>query len=337
MDSLDWMDVLQIAPNGVEDAEKVFDGPVALEGGTANWLPTPPPSESDRGSPKDTDNDADDTVSVSIAFHPEANLSEARPDLALLSSDGIFFYVHSYHVLAASSNNFASLLPASPGHVYTDHGPIIPVPESGDVINVVAHTIYNIPCSHYTPSIDTLIASVHAMHKYGMPLKSLITPSTLLFSLILAQAPLAPIQFYALAGAYDLDDLTVTVSSHLLAYHLSSLTDELATRMGPVYLKRLFFLHLGRMEALRRLLLMPPRPHPSSAECNFADQRSLTRAWALASAYLAWEARPDMSTSAMESALYSMGSRLSCPECKKSLSDRVKELVIQWSIIKRTV
>ncbi|EMD41631.1 hypothetical protein CERSUDRAFT_79264 [Gelatoporia subvermispora B] len=333
MDSLDWMDVLQIAPDTVEDEEKEFDGPGA-EGTAVNGLPTPPPSDS--GSPED-DTANDVTLSVSTAFHPESNLSASRPDVALLSSDGIFFYVHSYHVLAASSNNFASLLPASPGHIFNDHGPIIPVPESGDVLNVVAHTVYNMSCSHYTPSIDTLIASVHALHKYGMHPKSLITPSTPLFTLILAQAPLAPIHFYALAGAYDLKDLAVPVSSHLLGYRLSSLTDELAVLMGPIYLKRLFFLHLGRMDALRRLLLSPPHPHPPSAECNFTEQKRLTRAWALASAYLAWDARPDMSTSIMESALHSLCDCLRCTECKKSLNDRVHELVVQWSIVKRTV
>ena len=66
---------------------------------------------------------------------------------------------------------------------------------------------------------------------------------------------------YALAASHDLYSLAVPISSHLLSYPLHMLTDELAEKIGPVYLKRLFFLHLGRLDALRRLLLPPPHPH----------------------------------------------------------------------------
>ncbi|CAK5282107.1 unnamed protein product, partial [Mycena citricolor] len=33
-------------------------------------------------------------------------------------------------------------------------------------------------------------------------------------------------------------------------------------------------------------------PHPPTAACDFANQKSLNRAWALATAYLAWDIRP---------------------------------------------
>lgn len=66
----------------------------------------------------------------------------------------------------------------------------------------------------------------------------------------------------------------------------------MAERIGAVYLKRLFFLHFGRAEALKRILLPPPHPHAPTPSCDFSDQKKLTRAWALASAYLAWDTRP---------------------------------------------
>ena len=113
-----------------------------------------------------------------------------------------------------------------------------------------------------------------------------------LSTLFLGTAPQVPIEFYALAGAYDLNHLAIPISSFLLSYSLASLTDELAVKMGPLYLKRLFFLHLGRVEALKRLLLPPPQAHGPSANCDFTEQKKLTRAWALASAYLAWDVRP---------------------------------------------
>ena len=45
-------------------------------------------------------------------------------------------------------------------------------------------------------------------------------------------------------------------------------------------------------------------------------------------------ARPDLSTSAMESALCPLADHLSCDVCKQSLADRVKQLIVQWSVVK---
>ena len=173
-----------------------------------------------------------------------------------------------------------------------DLGPVVSLPESASVLNVVLHVVYDVSCAHYHPGIDTLIAAVEAMAKYGLPPRRHIAPSTPLYSLILGQAPVQPIITYALAATHDLYDLAVPISSHLLSFALHTLTDELAIRIGPVYMKRLFFLHLGRLDALKRLLLPPPHPHPPTSNCDFTEQKKLTRAWALASAYLAWDARP---------------------------------------------
>lgn len=140
--------------------------------------------------------------------------------------------------------------------------------------------------------MNTLSATVDAMETYGLSPKDNILPSTALFALILNLAPVQPITAYALAASHELDSLAVSVSCHLLSYPLQKLTPELAVKIGPIYLRRLFFLHLGRLEALRRILLPPPLPHPSTWTCNFVDQRRLTRAWLLASASIAWDAGP---------------------------------------------
>ncbi|KAI0751573.1 hypothetical protein C8Q80DRAFT_585030 [Daedaleopsis nitida] len=309
--------------------------------------PLSPPQSSHSSTPSDTQDVPDDhvagntIVSVSTTFHPGANLLPIPPDLIFLSSDGVFFYAHTTQVLAASSNQFNSLVPPKPhatkGKVRDELGPVIPIPDTANVLNVVLHVVYDLSCAHYHPGIDTLIAAVDAMATYGLPPKQHIVPSSSLFSLILNQAPVQPILVYSLAAAHDLYDLAVPVSSHLLSFALYSLTDDLATRIGPVYMKRLFFLHLGRLDALKRLLLPPPHPHPPTAMCDFTEQKKLTRAWALASAYLAWDARPDLSTSAMESALCPLADHLSCDICKRSLADRVKQLIVQWSVVKRSI
>ena len=233
-------------------------------------------------------------VSVSTTFHPGANLLPIPSDLILLSSDGVFFYVHTTQVLSVSNNQFNGLVPPKPAKtkVRDDLEPVLSLPESASVLNIVLHVVYDLSCAHYHPGLETLILAVDAMATYGLSPRQHIAPSTPLYSLILNQAPMQPIVIYALAAAHDLYELAVPVSSHLLSFALHTLTDEIATRIGPVYMKRLFFLHLGRLDALKRLLLPPPHPHPPTTSCDFTEQKKLTRAWALASAYLAWDARP---------------------------------------------
>lgn len=208
----------------------------------------------------------------------------------------MFFYVHSERLRDASLNGFNSQLPHEPlkPQVAFDDGnqTIIMLSESSQVINVVLHTMYTMSCSHFSPSLDHITQAVDALRKYGVPLKTYVAPNTPLYTLILSRAPLFPIELYAVASENDLLELATAISSHLLSFNLSSLTDEIATKIGPVYLKRLFFLHLGRNDALKRLLLSPPSLHGPLPGCDFTEQKKLTRAWALATAYLAWDARP---------------------------------------------
>jgi hypothetical protein len=147
-------------------------------------------------------------------------------------------------------------------------------------------------CAQFSPSIDCITEAVDSLKAYGHPMQTYIAPNMPLYNLILSRSPLYPIELYALAAENDLSELAVAISSHLLAFNLSNLTDGLASKIGPIYLKRLFFLHLGRNDALKRLLLSPPALHGPTADCDFTQQKKLTRAWALATAYLAWDARP---------------------------------------------
>jgi hypothetical protein len=171
-------------------------------------------------------------------------------------------------------------------------GSILPLYHDSVVLNILLHTIYNMSATHYVPTPEAVIATVESFEKYGLSLQTYLAPTSPLYALFLGTAPQAPIEFYAFSGAHDLHHLAIPISSFLLSYSLASLTNELAVKMGPLYLKRLFFLHLGRIEALKRMLLPPPQPHAPTADCDFTEQKKLTRAWALASAYLAWDVRP---------------------------------------------
>jgi len=305
----DWDSVLQFVadPLDLEYAEKPGVRNV-LQSSTLQ-VPTPPvstrftqfsyfechsidPQQSHDGSPVvDDPAEGNTLVSVSTTFFPGAQHLAIPPDTILLSSDSVFFYVHSHLLIAASENGFRGLLPA-PAPSSKDRDPIITIPDNSTVLNIILHTVYDMSCAHYSPSFATLVTAVNRLPMYGIRPKVRIAPSMPLFSLLLSQAPLFPLELYALAASYDLYDLAVSTSSHLLSFPLATLTDDMAERIGPVYLKRLFFLHFGRSDALKRVLLPPPNPHAPTALCDFTEQKKLTRAWALASAYLAWDARP---------------------------------------------
>lgn len=344
METTDWDSVLQFSEQMLPDyhdrAEKQNQD-VSVASNPSLQVPTPP--DSNDGSPvaEDPTNDNDDLLSVSTQFHPSANLSQSlgAPDIALLSSDHVFFYVHSDLLLAASDNLFHSLLQdcsdSSPKNGWQNI--VINVDDKSHILNIILHAIYNMSCAHYSPSFECLSSAVDRMMFYGMQPKSQITPSSPLYSLLLSHAPLCPLDLYTLASKHDLNDLAVSTSPHLLSLPLHNISDEIAEGMGPKYLRRLFFLHIGRSDALKRLLLSPPNPHAPTPFCDFSDQKTITRAWALASAYLAWDARPDLSTSFLESALRPLTEHLSCDLCKRSLNERIKNLLIQWSVVKRTI
>ena len=313
IEAADWDFVLQFVSEPLDlempAPEKPVAGRVELPVGAAvAQVPTPPvrgfrdrisltmtchsPQGSFTASPVDSPPDENELVSVSTTFFPGAQNHALPPDLVLLSSDSVFFYVHIHVLLAASDNNFNSMLPPSPSAKSGPMGPVVLVPDPSIILNIVLHAIYDMSCSHYSPSFESLAAALNAMTTYGVSLRTHVAPATPLHTLLLSLAPIYPLELYALAALYDLYDLAVPTSAHLLSFSLASLTDEMAERIGPKYLKRLFFLHFGRADALKRLLLPPPHAHPPTPTCDYSEQKKLTRAWALASAYLAWDARP---------------------------------------------
>jgi hypothetical protein len=236
-------------------------------------------------------------VSVSTTFFPGAELGQSHPaDLTLRSTDSVFFNVHSAVLLQFSKNSFNSLIPLYPISPVSDGGvhPELILLEDSHVLNIVLHLLYMIPCSQFCPSVDVISRTVGALIQYGVSIQSFAAPDTCLHNLILSRAPLHPIEFYAIAAEHNLYDLAVAISPHLMSFNLATLSDEVATQIGPIYLKRLFFMHLGRNEALKRLLFTPPALHGPTPQCNFPEQKKLTRAWALAVAYLAWDARPGL-------------------------------------------
>lgn len=214
------------------------------------------------------------------------------PDLILTSSDSVSFYVHSYILLSFSTDAFGLQWPrpsAVPGEQWP---PILWVEESASVLNLLLRVVYSLPCSPHATSAEETSDTLDALWKHGFPVQVLAKPNTALYDLMLNHAAVNPIAMYSAAACYKLDDLAVAISGHLLSFDLSELTNELAERMGAVYLRRLVFLLLGRVEALKRVMTAHPKFHEPFPTCGSTEQRKLTRSWALAKANLSWQFRP---------------------------------------------
>ncbi|KAH7919714.1 hypothetical protein BV22DRAFT_1022514 [Leucogyrophana mollusca] len=271
---------------------------------------------------------------ISTAFPPTSPDSFHPSDLILLSSDLVFFHVHRSALQAASTRAFRISFPSLPPSSSDIVEPVISIPESSTTLNIILHSIYGQSSFRFAPSFEALSAAVAALLPNELSVREFVALTSPLGALILAHAPLHPIEAYALAAQYDLHDLAVVTSSHLLSFNLSSVTDELAEQIGPRYLKRLFLLHFGRIEALKRLLMPPPHPHPATPTCPFTAQSKVVRAWTLMAAYLIWDCGVDLSTETIKSIMGPMADHIQCPICRDSLKSRMQTLVVQWTNIK---
>lgn len=298
-------------------------------------IPTPPDSHAGSGSPEQQSVAGANLVSISTTF--DAMHHPAHADAILLSRDNVWFYIDTTKLLASSENSFNSLLPPVQGHASEPFGHMIVVPEPSIVLNIVLHAIYDISCAQYNPPFDAIAAAIMALKTYGIPLHAQLSPGTSLYSLLKSYAPLVSLDLYILAARHDLYDLAALASQYLHSLSLASLTDDIAFQMGAIYLKRLFFLHYGRIDALKRILLDPPRPHTQTQQCDSVQQQRLTRAWALASASLVWDAKADLSISAIESTLTPLEDDMTCDLCQVALKDRIKTLVVEWLNVNRTI
>ncbi|KAI0778501.1 hypothetical protein BD413DRAFT_609104 [Trametes elegans] len=290
--------------------------------------------ESNR-TPVGTPLDHPGSISVSTAFHPSLTVDDCLPDLILVSSDGVHFYVHSRRILAASSNNLGGLFPSD--HNRDVLGPPTITVQSSDVLNVALHAMYGFSCLHYFPTLEVVDAALLALIQYGVAFHPPAAPSQPLYQLLVSYAPYRPLDAYALAAQHALEEAAVAISSHLLAFDLASIPDEAAQKMGPLYLKRLFILHQSRIRALRNILFKPPQGHLPAPGCTQETAQQLMRAWALAAAQLVWDVLPSVSTGAIRALFDPLATKLDCALCAVALRRRVQEVEFEWSAVKRTI
>ncbi|PPQ92125.1 hypothetical protein CVT25_007956 [Psilocybe cyanescens] len=298
-------------------------------------VPSQPPSEAA-------------SITISSSFFPGSHNSVS--DTTFRSSEGVLFYTNARDILRTSAHAFEAFLGAPLSDTRFRGGAVIDIPESSAVLDVIVHTLYRLSCATHIPPFEDLETAVCRMRVYGMAPTAHIAPSTPLFDLLLAHAPLHPLRVYILGAHFGLHALAVRASAHLLAYDLAELTDELSRRMGPVYLNRLMGLHFNTVNSLKSIILQPPGAHAKTKTCDVDEQKKMSRAWALAASYLAWDANPgqfppsiltpnpllkkDVSIRKLRSTFEGLGDHLSCDDCKAALHARINEVIVQWVKVK---
>ncbi len=203
----------------------------------------------------------------------------------------VFFVVHYRRLVEASHNNFGGLLVSD--QQATEKEPLIfSIPRPSDVLNVILHCIYGIPCDHYHPTFECLAASLLALQEHGLSLPRYLSRGTPLYNTLLNYAPLRPIDTYALAASHELEDLAVAASSYTLHIKVYDLPRNVTDKMGTWYLQRLHRLHASRMEGLKALLEERIFPHVEKPYCSAEERKVVSRAYHLAGARIYYDATP---------------------------------------------
>lgn len=173
------------------------------------------------------------------------------------------------------------------------------------------------------------------LSKYGIPMPD---GDSDVWGLILRHAPLHPMRAYALGAAYGLDSVCVLASPHTLGVSLSTLTDGEVSLMGAIYLRRLMFLHMGRRDALKRVVARTPAQHAPTVACSLMDQVAITRMWNAAVAdvltiTMPQNAAPDTLIGLLSPILRSTD----CLFCGDIVQRRIARVGSDWLNVRRTI
>lgn len=234
-----------------------------------------------------------ESIAVSTSFHPTSHSHLPPTDLIFVSQDDVVFYLHSSVLLNASTCAFQNIIGSSLiDRKHLDAS--IRIALKSYELNVILHMIYDISLAGYSPTVDILTAAVDKLPTLSFSPPELVHPKSHFYKTLLTVAPLYPLEIYMLASHHKIYDLAVCTSAYLLSFPLEDVTVGQAERMGAIYFQKLVSLRATRFKALRNILLQPPHPHPPTSDCGFSEQDKLTRAWAMASAYIIWDGRLGM-------------------------------------------
>jgi hypothetical protein len=202
-----------------------------------------------------------------------SRLGDTLPDVVIRSADQVYFAVHCNKLVSQSTNEFGHLLAVNDNHTPNDLPMRLNLEEPGDVLNVVLHVVYGLSCSLYKPTLACIGNGLRAMRKYGVtPLERYTSNDSPLYHTVLLHAPNFPLETYALAAEFELEELAQAASAHTLHMSVHVTPVELALQMGAMYLHRLNHLHQTRTDQLKDLLIIESKSHEEKPYCSNQQQ-----------------------------------------------------------------
>jgi hypothetical protein len=205
----------------------------------------------------------------------------------------MWFYVHKDILDSASHGSFFQH--TAWRNTKDIHPKKLRFPEPSSILTIVFLTMYKMSLPTSNLSFRSLLGAVRALSKYGAPPSTYLSPTSPLFTMLLAHASRHALELYILASQQRVHALATQVSRYLHSIALSSIEDDDAALIGGVYMAQLFDLHAKRVTAFKRLLAPGPLPHTPKRTCS--DPQKLPAQWSFASAYLAWVVRAGNFTS----------------------------------------
>ena len=266
--------------------------------------------ESSSHSPFDSPptTEMDTIVSMSTTFCLGAMDDPYPADVLLLSSDNVYFCVHSITLLLHSLNKFG-------GYLKEILQPI-PLSTHSTVINLALYALYDLNPSAFNPTTGLMTLAFRFLIDHGILPKDCITPTNPFCESIHKLGVQSPLETFIMVAYFDLEHLAIDVSRNLLNLPLQNITEEIALTIGPVYLRRLFFMHLGRIDRLKRLMFQVPEAHGQNKDCYDSEQRLLQLEWRSLAVALAPDASPAMGASQLYKAFLPITQKKTlCPDC----------------------
>ena len=142
-----------------------------------------------------------------------------------------------------------------------------------------------------------------------------------------------------MAASQGLENICVAASKHTLQMTLDQVSESDGMIMGPIFMRRLFFLNLGVVDALKRLLRYAPYEYPTADNCCSPDsRRDVERAWGQAVGTLLLQSNVPATTSqALDGSLGAAITATACPTCQEVMRRRVRAVVQGWTDMKKTI
>lgn len=229
-------------------------------------------------------------------------------DVLLVSSDNVLFCVHSITLLLHSLNNFGGFL--------KDISQPILLSAHSSVLNIALYALYALNPAPFNPTTALITQALHFLVDHGILPKDCITPRSPFCAAISALGVQCPLETFMAAAFFDLEHLAVDVSRNLLGLPLQAITDDVARTIGPRYLRRLVFLHLGRVDRLKQLMLQVPEAHGQNKDCYESEQRRLQLDWRSHAVALGPAASAAMGPSQLYAAFLPVTQQKTlCPDC----------------------